>query len=102
MALYTIPNGKTGYMRDRYASTAGASKSSDYVIRVKARPLGQVFQLKHTAAISDIANSNIQHTYVEPEVFAAKTDIMVTVEMPSGTATAASVAGGFDVVLIDN
>ncbi|CAN8142792.1 hypothetical protein THIOSC15_770002 [uncultured Thiomicrorhabdus sp.] len=34
MALYTIPAGKTGYMRDWYASTAGASKNSQYIIRL--------------------------------------------------------------------
>lgn len=102
MAVYTIPNGKTGYMRDWYASTAGASKSSNYVIRLKARPTGKVFQLKHIASISDTGNSYIQHKYEEPEVFAAKTDIEMTAQMTAAGATAAAVSAGFDIVLVDN
>lgn len=100
MAVYTIPNGYTGYMRSWYSSTAGANKTSNYIIRLKARPTGGVFQLKHRAAISDTGSSYIQHRYEEPEVFAAKTDIEMTVEMTAGGGTAAAVSGGFDIVLI--
>ncbi len=102
MAVYTIPNGKTGYMRDWYASTAGASRSSEYKIRLFARPDGQVFQLKHTSAVSDSGSSTYQHPYEEPEVFQAKTDIELTAEMLVSAATQADIAGGFDIVLVDN
>lgn len=100
MAVYTIPNGYTGYMRDWYATTAGASKTTDYIIRVKARPFGQVFQLKHRSAITETGTSTYQHRYEEPEVFAAKTDIEMTAEMTAAGATAAAIAGGFDIVLV--
>lgn len=102
MAVYTIPNGKTGYMRDWYASTAGASRSSEYKIRLFARPDGEVFQLKHTSAVSDSGSSTYKHPYEEPEVFQAKTDIELTAEMLVGAATQADIAGGFDIVLVDN
>ena len=102
MAVYTVPSGKTGYLRSWYVSTAGASKDSNYIIRLKARPEGQVFQLKHKSSISDSGTSYIQHEYVEPSRFEGKTDIIMTVDMTALGATGASISGGFDIVLVDN
>lgn len=99
MAVFTIPAGKTGYMRDWYASTAGAKKDSSHTIRVIARPFGQVFQLKHTANIDVNGTSYIKHNYVEPEVFSAKTDVEIRVNTDQNEA---GVAAGFDIVLVDN
>lgn len=102
MALYTIPNGKTGYMRDWYGASAGAVKTSNYVMDLRARPFGQVFQLKHRSSIADDGNSYIHHMFVEPEVFAAKTDIEMRTEATAAGVTAASVSAGFDIVLVDD
>jgi hypothetical protein len=102
MALYTIPAAKTGYLRDWYAAIAGASKTSNYKIRLKARPSGQVFQLKHTSALSENGSSSIQHKYEEPEVFAAQTDIELTAQITANSITAANISGGFDIVLVDD
>lgn len=102
MGLYTIPTGKTGYMRDWYASTAGGSRSTNYKIRLKARPSGEVFQLKHTSAITDNGSSYIQHKYEEPEVFEAGTDIEMTIETIEPAITASDVSAGFDIVLVDD
>lgn len=99
MAVFTIPNGKTGYMRDWYASTSGAKKESSHVIKVLARPFGQVFQLKHTSTIVESGTSYIKHNYIEPEVFTEKTDIEIRVNTDQDDA---SVAAGFDIVLVDN
>jgi hypothetical protein len=99
MAVYTIPAGKTGYMRDWYASTAGAKRDSSHSIRVIARPFSQVFQLKHTANIDVNGTSYIKHNYTEPEVFTEKTDIEIRVNTDQDIA---SVAAGFDIVLVDN
>ena len=60
------------------------------------------FQLKHKSSISDVGSSYIQHIYVEPEVFMAKTDIHMTSDMTAVGATGASVSGGFDIVLVDD
>ena len=98
MAVYTIPNGKIGYMRDWYAATAGGHKDTVNEVDLVARPFGQVFQLKHRASISVTGTSYIQHKYEEPEIFEAKTDI----EMRSNTdETTSSVSAGFDIVLKD-
>jgi len=102
MAIYSIPDGKTGYLRDWYGSIAGANKSSNYIIRLKVREFGKVFRTKHISALSDDGTSSYKHTFVEPEVFAAKTDIELTVQMTAAGGSVASVSGGFDIVLIDD
>jgi hypothetical protein len=100
MAVYTVPAGKTGYLRRIYASTTGGIRASNYIIRLKARPFGQVFQLKFKASISD--DAPLDHVYEEPEKFTEKTDIEVTAETTETNITASAVIAGFDIVLVDN
>lgn len=102
MAVYTIPAGKTGYMRDWYAATSGASKNSNFIIKLKARPFSKVFQLKHKSALSDNGTSSYQHKYEEPEKFTEKTDIIMSAQMLAVGATQASISAGFDIVLVDD
>lgn len=100
MAVYTIPNGYTGYMRDWYASTAGANRAANYDIRLKARPSGGVFQLKHLNNLQDGGTSYIQHKYTDPEKFTSGTDIEMTAEIKTGAITTASISAGFGLILI--
>lgn len=102
MAIYTVPAGKTGYMRSFYATTAGASKDTNYIIKLKQRPFGQVFQLKHRSSLADNGTSNFNHKYYEPEVIPEKSDVVITAEMTATGATGGSVSAGFDIVLVDN
>ncbi len=102
MAVYTIPNGTTGYMRDWYAATAGSNKNSNYLVKVTARPTGGVFQVKHVSALSDNGTSAYQHKYEEPEMFAARTDIEIKGSVLASGATGASISAGFDIVLISS
>jgi hypothetical protein len=102
MAIYTVPAGKTGYMRSWYAATAGASKNANYFITLRSREATRVFRVKHTSALNETGTSAYQHTYVEPEVFPEKTDIEMTVSILGTGVTAASVSAGFDMVLVDN
>lgn len=108
MAIYSIPTGSTGYMRDWYVATAGASKASNYILRLWAREYIEsasaygAWQLKHITSISDTGTSAYKHNYVEPERFKEKVDIMMTVEMTASGASGAAVAAGFDIVLVDN
>lgn len=99
MAIYTIPDGKTGYMRDWYASTAGAKKTSAHELHLSARPFGGVFQTKHISSVIAVGTSYIQHHYKEPEVFAAKTDIEIHANTDEDIA---SFSSGFDIVLVDD
>lgn len=108
MAVYTIPAGKTGYLRDWYASIAGASKDSSYVIQLRAREYSdadsahKAFQLKHISSVIDGGTTYIQHCYTEPEKFTEKTDIEIRVRATATGATGAAFSAGFDIVLVDN
>ena len=97
MAIYTIPAGYTGYMRDWYASTSGGVTAAFHTVRLVARPFGGVFQVKHVSALSTAGTSHIQHKYEEPEVFAEKTDIAMR---SNTTVNFAGVSAGFDIVLV--
>lgn len=102
MAVYSVPASTTGYLRSFFASTAGANKASNYKVRLKARPFGQVFQVKHVTALAQNGTSHFQHVYDEPEVYAEKTDIVITVETTASPITASDIAAGFDLVIVDN
>ena len=102
MAIYTVPNGCTAYLGGWYASISGARKTSNYTIDLLARPFGQVFQIKHKAALSDTGSSHIDHNYKEPEVFAAKTDIEIRVTAEASGVSEASISAGFDIVLVND
>jgi hypothetical protein len=102
MAVYTVPNGKTGYIRDWYASTSGSNRTSNYKIKLYTRENGKIFRLKHISSIADNGTSAYQHKYEEPEVVQAKTDIEMTCQMLAGGASEGAISGGFDIVLIDN
>lgn len=98
MAIYTIPAGKIGYMRDWYASLNN-NVATSLNVELRARPFGQVFQVKHTRTINSTGTSSTKHDYFEPEVFSAKTDIVMQAQT-AGNSVAAS--AGFDIVLIDD
>jgi hypothetical protein len=100
MAVYTVPAGKTGYLRQWFASSSGAKKTTNYLTKLKARPFGQVFQLKHSSSIADAAP--YIHSYIEPEAFTEKTDIEMTASITDTGITEAAVSAGFDIVLVDN
>lgn len=102
MAIYTIPNGKTGYMRSFFAATAGANKVTSYIIDVVARSDGGVFQLQHRTALSEVGTSHFQHNNTIPEKFNAKTDIEMRTEITDGTITGAAVSAGFELTLVDD
>ncbi len=98
MAIYTVPNGKTGYMRTFYSSMSKRQAATS-VIHILARPDGEVFQLKHVTSIASTGTSHVQHFFEEPEVFAAKTDIIMRADT---SANDTGVGAGFDIVLVDD
>jgi hypothetical protein len=100
MAVYTIPSDRKGYMQSWYASTAGASRTTNFIVDILARPSGGVFQLKHRSAIVEEGNSHIQHIFEVPEKFDPFTDIEVRTQTTEAAITAATVSAGFDIILI--
>ena len=99
MAIYTIPAGKTGYMRDWYVSAGGAKKTSLHEIHLEFRPFGGVFQTKHIAGIAIAGTSYFKHVYEVPEVLLEKTDVRMHANTDED---AASISAGFDIDLVDN
>jgi len=99
MSIYTVPSGLQGFMRDWYATIAGANKTSNYMIRLYARPFNSVFQLKHISSIGDQGTSAFKHNYIEPEIYDEKTDLMMTVAATAAGVTGAAFSSGFDLVL---
>jgi hypothetical protein len=102
MAIYTIPTGKTGYLLGGYASTAGANKTSNYVIKFQVRLVGGVFRTQQKVALSDTGTSFIPFTYPVPQVLPAGTDLRVRTKMTATGGTGASISAGFSIVLIDD
>jgi len=102
MSIYTVPTGKTAYLDAFFASEGGSSRSTNYIIRIKARPSGGVFQLKHKTSISSGATSHFNHPHLVPEKFDAGTDIEFTAEITEAAITAADVSTGFDIILVDD
>lgn len=102
MSIYTIATGKTGYLQSFFASEGGASRDTNYIIKLFARQSGGVFQLKHKTALSTTGTSHFSHVYDVPEVFAAGTDIEMTTQITESPITAGDISSGFDLKLIDN
>lgn len=102
MCVYTIPAGYTGYLKRGYASTSGASKSSQYIIRYSIREFGKVFRVQNINSISDVASSALILDYDIPQKILEKTDLEVTVKATEVGATGCSISAGFDLVLVQN
>lgn len=100
MAIYTVPSGYTGYFHSMYVRGGGASRTAEYIFRIKARPFGQVFQLKYRGSFDDDVERGHDHHWASPIGFPAKTDIAVTCELITGAVSAALIIAGFDMVLI--
>lgn len=94
MALYTIPAGKTGYLKSYYYSIP---KSKEVETRLLVRPLNQVFQTKHLLYVQE---QYLNHEFGFPILLEEKSDIQLVAKSLSGTNH--SVAAGFDILLVDN
>lgn len=93
MALYTIPNGYTGYLVKGWA-TSGAGKNTE--VHFHARPFGGADNLKFDFDMLDYA---FIYEYGIPLEVPEKTDLWVEAKVDSGTT---KVSSGFDIVLIAN
>lgn len=98
MAMYTIPNGKTGYIFRRW--TALSSKIAGYSsVRSFARPFGGVFQLKYSAALATTGTSAKDENFHFPMKMPAKTDVKM---MADSSVNNMAVSAGFDIILVDD
>ena len=98
MAIYAIPNGKTGYVCRRWASIL--AKVTGYsTVRSHARPFGGVFQLKYSSTLATTGTSSIQDNFTVPLKMPAKTDVKICADASSNDM---GVSAGFDIILVDD
>ena len=98
MALYTIPNGKTGYLLQGTNSLVTTNRAYSIDGRLTMRPYGGVFQLKKTFGLESDGTSYMVQHFPLPAKIGQKTDIRVS--------AISSATGGvnttFEILLIDN
>lgn len=93
MAVFTIPNNKTGFLL-RIWFSAEANRAPEVDLRV--RPLGEVFQIKHHI---NGASGHVNSMFRAPIILLAKSDLKLMGQASAGTL---HIAAGFDLVLVDN
>lgn len=98
MALYTIPNGKTGYLYEGTANMSEVTRSVSASGRFLTRPFGGVFQLKSTFGVGSDGGSFVK-PYKLPMMIPAKTDLRVEA---LGSANGAAMNATFEILLIDD
>jgi len=99
MALYTIPNGKIGYLLQGTNSIIGTNRGYSIDGKLWMKPYGLVFQLKRTFGLSSDGSGFIKMPFPLPGAIPAKTDIRIS--------AISSAAGGglnttFEILLIDD
>ena len=93
VAFYTIPAGKSGYLRS-FAATM--NKNQENTVRLfQKKPDGGVFRL---ASELNLYNSNMHTTFSIPLYFTEKTDL----EVRTYTGSNCTVSSMFDLLVVDN
>lgn len=100
MALYTIPNGFTGFVvsvwgNDNRVVTTGAAD-----ITFWARSFGGVFRVQRTVGAQISGNTGFQHYFTPYAKYSSKTDLKMTGIGTSGTNH--DISAGFDLILLEN
>lgn len=100
MCIYTIPNGKTGYMREVYISVSRAGQQAANVdITWRAREFGGVFAVKSRISCVSTGSSAWDYSYDFPLKLAARTDVLIRCEDVSNDC---GISGGFSILLKDD
>ena len=103
MAIYTIPNGVTGYMTSFYSSLSPETNKDPTKMQVdllgRDNDNGYEKQIKHSYGLPKEGSELFQHRYEPYKKFTQKTDVFVT---GSPIGKAADVSSGFDFILVDN
>lgn len=101
MALYTIPAGKTGYGTHPYVSLGhGTTGSGDDIdAELAVRPVGEVFQVKHEIHAATGSGAYVHPNWF-PHIIPEKSDVEIRAEITGNGEV--EVAGGFEILLVDN
>jgi hypothetical protein len=102
MAIFTVPNGKTGFFLKGYVGvtkTGNPAQTNTAKFTWRAKPNGGVFNVKGVIEVISSGNSFWQYKYEGPPGIPPMTDIVIKVEEVSHDDT--GVVGGFDILLVD-
>jgi len=104
MSLYTVPNGKTAYLTNYYASVTNETQinktpvGTEIKLWAADRANSYEFQLKHATSLASESDRDPHH-FNPYYKFNQKTDIKITMEC---IAEDGHVHSGFDLILKDN
>lgn len=102
MAIYTVPAGKTAYVRSYYGdvvpTTSKEPLGTRFTLWVADRANSYEFQIKHAKGVPQYA-SGFQHYFGPYMKVTEKSDIMMKATC---LAEEGYVHGGFDLILVDN
>ena len=98
MAIYTVPAGKTGYIRQLEAAIS-SKKDSKSVVKLFTREFGKVFRVKDIFSLQRTGNSCIARDYVTYIKCEEKTDIKVSADTDTNDI---GVSASFSLILVNN
>ena len=100
MAIYKIPASNDGCLLNFYASllkAVGATATVNVII--KAKPAGEVYQVKHKLGIIKDGTSAVEHQFYAPNCFEPLTIIKITADT---NVDDVDMSAGFDMILHPN
>jgi len=97
MALFTVPAGKTAYLKSVTGSVGASAADLGATIRFKVRPFGEVFQTKDKY---NTVRQQVALPHDPPQVITEKSDIQCTAIRTGSTDVAVSAT--FELILRDN
>jgi len=102
MAVYTIPDGYTGYMSSYYTSVTSETNkiptSTEVRLQTANRAHGDIFTIAHAFAIPKLA-PGFQYSFSPYDAFTERTDLLIEVTCHDWPA---HIHAGFDIILIKN
>jgi hypothetical protein len=96
MAIYQVPHNHTGYLLGYYATTNKANLGNAD-IKLWAKPIDEVWQLKQVQSLASAGSSRFHHIYSASPKFTEKTLLRLSA---ISAAVNNDISAGFDLVLI--
>lgn len=95
MAVYTIPDGYTGYIIRYYTNLLPKSPATEIESELSIRPFGEVFSIKDPVGLSDASAHVSQYYDIPLGPYKSKTDIKLHIHSNQ----ASDVCGGFLLIM---
>lgn len=98
MALYTVPNGKTGYIFQLKGSIS-SKKDVKSVMKLFIREFGKVFRVQDIFGLQGTGDSSTDRDYLGYIKCPAKTDIKISADTNTNDT---AISASFEIILIDD